>query len=135
MDNLPPGQSSAQASFTGTWSQSAGSAPYGANGSLYSSGTGLDTYTWKTPVLNSTQTCAYKVYVWWTTHANRSTAVPISVTHSAGTTTRTFNQQTAGGQWVLHGTYTFAPGASGIVQVSDANGQAAADTVRLVPAP
>jgi len=63
----------------------------------------------------------------------RSTAVPISVTHAGGTTTKTYNQQTAGGQWVLHGTYNFNAGTGGYVQVSDANGQACADAVRFEP--
>jgi len=53
---------------------------------------------------------SYNVYVWWTSHTNRSTAVPISVTHAGGTTTKTYNQQTGGGQWVLHGTYNFNAG-------------------------
>jgi hypothetical protein len=33
---------------------------------------------------------------------------------------------------VLHGTYSFAPGARASVQVRNAAGQAAADAVRLV---
>ena len=131
VDNLAPGQSSAQVSFIGTWTKSAGSGAYGANGSLYSNGSGLDTYTWKTPVLNSAGSCTYKVYVWWTSHTNRSAAVPITVTHAGGSSMLTFNQRSGGGQWTLHGSYTFAAGTRGVVQVSDAGGQAAADAVRF----
>jgi hypothetical protein len=61
--------------------------------------------------------------------------VSVTVGHAGGTDTRLFNQQTGGEQWVLHGTYPFAPGATAYVEVTDANGQAAADAIRLVPAP
>ena len=116
--------------FTGTWCVSSGTGGYGPD-SLYSCGTAADTYRW-TPTLAASQ---YAVYVWWSSHVNRSKTVPISVTHAAGTTTRTFNEQTGSGVWVLHGTYTFNAGTGGYVQVSAANGQAAADAVRFVPSP
>ena len=75
------------------------------------------------------------VYIWWTAHANRSTAVPISVLHANGTATTSFNQQVGASHWVLHGQYTFNAGTGGYVQASAANGQAAADAVRWVPVP
>src|SRR4029079_16824496 len=85
------------------------------------------------PVLNSPQSCADSVYVWWTMHANRSTSVPITVSgQTSAASTRSFNEQSSGSQWVLHGTYSFAAGARATVQVSNATGQAAADAVRLV---
>ena len=40
-----------------------------------------------------------------------------------------------GGQWNLHGTYTFPAGAQATVQVTDQNGQAAAAAVRFVLVP
>ena len=115
--------------FTGTWCQSAATNMQGAD-SLYSCGTAADTYRW-TP--NITEAATFDVYVWWSTHPNRSTSVPVSVTHTAGTATKNFNQQTGGGQWVLHGRYAFAVGKTGFVEVADTNGQAAADAIRLVP--
>jgi len=36
--------------------------------------------------------------------------VPIAVKHAAGTTARTFNEQTGGATWVLHGRYTLGAG-------------------------
>jgi hypothetical protein len=77
----------------------------------------------------------YNVYVRWTAFSNRSTAVPISVNHTGGLTTKTFNQQTNGGKWVLYGAYNFDEGTGGFVTISDINGQACADAVRfeLVP--
>ena len=74
------------------------------------------------------------MYVWWTSHPNRSTNVPINVVHNSGAVSKSFNQRTGGGQWVLHGRYAFNVGKSGYVEVTDSTGQAAADAVRLVPA-
>jgi PKD repeat protein len=130
IDNAPVGAADTTRSFTGTWCVSSGSGPYGAD-SLYSCGSGLDTYRW-TPVIATAGT--YDVYVRWTQHPNRSTGVPIAVAHAGGTTTRTFNEQSGGGTWVLHGRYSFNAGNAGYVEVSDLNGQAAADVVRFVPA-
>jgi subtilisin family serine protease len=123
--------SQAGTSFTGEWCVSASSGFFGTN-SLYSCGAGLDTYRW-TPSIPATR--LYKVYIWWTAHANRSTAVPISVTHAGGTTTTIFNQQLGASQWVLHGQYMFNAGNGGYVQVTDSGGQAAADAARFVPVP
>jgi hypothetical protein len=118
-------------SFTGLWCTSAASNFFGTN-SLYSCGGGLDTYQWR-PTIPAPGT--YRVYVWWSSHVNRSTSVPIAVTHANGTTVLNFNEQVGGGQWVLHGQYTFNQGTGGFVQVSDSNGQAAADAARWVPVP
>ena len=132
LDNTPAGQSGAGRSFTGTWCLSAAPSPFGAD-SLYSCGSGPDTYRW-TPTIPTSG--AYAVSVRWTQHPNRSTAVPITVCHAGGCTTLTFNQQQNGAQWIPHGQYTFTTtGASGYVQVTDQNGQAAADAVRFVPVP
>jgi len=116
-------------SATGTWCTSSASDFFGTD-SLYSCGGGVDTYRW-TPTFAAANT--YDVYVWWSTHVNRSSAVPVTVVHAAGSTTQTFDEQAGGGQWVLHGRYSFNAGTAGYVQVSSANGQAAADAVRWVP--
>jgi PKD repeat protein len=129
IDNAPKGSADATHSFTGTWCVSGASGPYGTD-SLYSCGSGTDTYRW-TPAIPAAGT--YDVYVRWTQHPNRSTAVPIAVRHAGGTTTRTFNEQSGGSTWVLHGRYSLNAGTGGYVQVSDSAGQAAADAVRFVP--
>jgi Cellulase (glycosyl hydrolase family 5) len=118
-------------SFVGTWCKSEATNKYGTD-SLYSCGAATESYRW-TP--NITKAGNYQVYVWWSTHPNRSTSVPINVVSSSGTASKVFNQKAGGGSWVLHGTYNFAVGKTGYVEVTDANGQAAADSVRLVPAP
>jgi aldose sugar dehydrogenase len=134
-DNLAVGQSDTFRSFTGTWAVSVATSQFGTN-SLYSNGGGSDTYNWKSGVFSASQACTYRVDVWWTQHANRSTAVPITVSgHSGGARTLNFNERINGGKWNTHGTYTFAAGAQATVQVSDKNGQAAADAVRFVRGP
>ena len=129
IDNAGVGVTDATRSFTSTWCVSTATNSYGGN-SLYSCGTPSATYRW-TPTIPATG--SYDVYVWWSSHANRSTSVPLSVVHTGGTTTKTFNQQVNGGKWMLHGRYTLAEGTAGYVQVSAANGQAAADAVQFVP--
>jgi Domain of unknown function (DUF4832)/Domain of unknown function (DUF4874) len=118
-------------SFTGAWCKSVATSKYGAD-SLYSCGTAADSYRW-TP--NITKAGSYQVYVWWSTHPNRSTSVPIKVVAASGTASKVFNEKAGGGSWVLHGTYNFVAGKAGYVEVTDANGQAAADAVRFVPGP
>jgi hypothetical protein len=117
--------------FTGEWCLSSAPNSYGGN-SLYSCGGGADTYRW-TPAIAAAG--SYDVYIWWSTHPNRSASVPIVVKHAAGMSTKQFNQKTGGGQWVLHGRYVFNAATAGYVEVNDGNGQAAADAVRLVRVP
>ena len=104
--------------------------------SLYSNGAGLDTYTWRSGVFHTSQVCTYRVDVWWTQAGDRSATVPITVSgHTGGPTTSNFNERINGGKWNTHGTYTFPSGAQGTVQVTDQNGEAAADAVRFVLVP
>lgn len=125
---LDAGQS--RTSFTGKWCVSSAAKPYGAR-SLYSCGAGVDTYRW-TPSLPVAAT--YDVYIWWTSHPNRSKSVPVTVQYNGAARTFTANQQVGAGQWQLLGGFPFAAGTTGYVQISDQNGQAAADAVRWVRA-
>jgi PKD repeat protein len=132
LSRVPPGDilldnGQAGTSATGSWCASSAANGVGTN-SLYSCGSGTDTYRW-TPTLAAAG--SYDVYVWWTANSTRSTSVPITVVSSSGAQTFTRNQQTAGGQWQLLGTFSFSAGATGYVEVSDRNGQAGADAVRF----
>ncbi len=131
IDNLAPEASSSSVSFTGTWTLSA--VPGGPNGSsLESAGPGLDTYTWTTPVLSATYACTYQVSMIWTSAPSRGAAVPYTVSgQSGGPVTKTFDQRVDGGQFRLHGEYTFSVGAQGAVTVTDAGGEACADAVHF----
>src|SRR5207247_966271 len=75
-----------------------------------------------------------QVVPWWPVSTTRSTSVPYTVSgQTGGPATKNFNQQAGGGQWNLHGTYTFPAGAIGTVTVTGgANGRASADAVQFV---
>jgi hypothetical protein len=125
IDNGRPGTM-----FTGTWSPSSGPNPY-LSGSLYAAGSGQDTYRW-TPTIPSAR--LYHVYVWWTSHSNRSTNVQYRIAHAGVTAVTTRNQQTGGGRWQYLGTFQFKEGTGGYVQVSDINGSwVSADAALFVP--
>jgi carboxypeptidase T len=117
--------------FTGTWCTSTAVNSYGGS-SLYSCGSTADTYRWTPNIITAG---SYDVYVWWSTHVNRASNVPITVTSSSAPVTQTFNERSGGGAWVLHGRYNFAAGAAGYVEVKASNGQAAADAVKFVAVP
>jgi hypothetical protein len=154
LDNLPVGQQDSARTVTGLWCQSSSGNQLGAD-SLYNyrgisdncgiatamaPPTAISTYRWTPTVPNARN---YDVYVWWSTHSNRSTSVPISVKYSGPTAAvRNFdeNNATLGGQWVWHGRYNFNQGTSGYLEVSLNNGtiaapgqQGAADAVLLMP--
>ena len=127
LDNLGAGARDATRSFSGQWCLSGSANKYAAN-SLYSCGNAIDTYRWTPPI---SLAGFYDVYVWWSTHANRSINVPVTIKHAAGTSVKNYNQR-SGGQWVLHGRYSFALGVGSYAEVSDVNGQAAADAVKFL---
>ncbi len=128
LDNLGIGVRDTSRSFSGTWCLSESASKYGAN-SLYSCGSATDTYRW-TPSIATAG--FYDVYVWWSSHTNRSANVPVTVKHAAGMSVKNYNQRIGGGQWVLHGRYSLVVGTSNYAEVSDVNGQAAADALKFV---
>ena len=136
IDNLPPGQTSSQIAFTGTWKTAVNGSAFGANASLVSDGSGLDTYTWKSAVFSATDACTYEVHLWWTSGPGRTTQAPYKVINAVGgTVNKKFDQTANGGQWNLHGTYTFPAGVKAKVKVTDKNGKTSADAVRFVLMP
>lgn len=76
----------------------------------------------------------YNVYAWWCAGTNRSNAVPIVLTTSAGNVTNNVNQRTAGGAWNWLGStgYNLNGGAnSAKVSVwTTATGVAIADAIK-----
>lgn len=129
VDNAPVGVADASRQFTGTWCRSSGTGQQGAD-SLYACGSGRDSYRWRPSIASGGN---YDVYVRWTTAPIRSNSVPFAVTHADGVTTKVFDQTSRGGQWVLHGSYRFAAGTEGYVEVDDVNGVTNADAIRLLP--
>jgi len=93
-------------------------------------GSGLDTATW---AFTLPTPGTYQVYAWWWEGSWRPADVPYTIHHAGGPTTVMANQQTAGGQWNLLGTFDFQD--QGSVTVSDdasaENTDVVADAIRL----
>ena len=79
------------------------------------------------------QSGVYDVYVYWPSHPNRATNVPIEVTHANGVSTETVDQTANGGTWNLIGSYEFDATIPPEIRVSTlgTNGVVVADAVRL----
>ena len=81
----------------------------------------------------------YKVYVGYVQGSNRSTDSPHTVNYNGGSQTFYVNQQINGSQWLLLGTFNFAAGTAGTVEVTDevASGNVIVDAVKFeyVPPP
>lgn len=60
---------------------------------------------------------AYQVYLRWPQHANRSTAVPVSVQYRGGVLTTNVNQRQNGGSWNLLGSFPFAADTNGFLLI------------------
>lgn len=119
--------------LTGSWTASSSAGFYGTN-SLHDGNAGKGSKSVRfTPTLMETRN--YEVYVWWTSHSNRATNVPIDIVSASGTTTTQVNQQIDGGQWVSLGVFPFLAGTSGSVLVRNAGttGYVVADAARFVP--
>ena len=79
------------------------------------------TCTW-TP--NLPRTGPYDVYYWYTSRYNHTAAVTYTINYSGGSTTRTLDQRSNGGQWVLlAGGLQFAAGTSGLVTFNNVTGE------------
>jgi hypothetical protein len=113
------------------WTASTGVAGYYGTNFLHdgNAGKGTKTVRYKPNLKGGT----YRVYARWTAHANRATNVPFTIVRSQGSSTVIQNQRVNGGQWVLLGTFTFAAGSSGYVQIGTAgtDGYVVADAVKF----
>jgi len=79
-------------------------------------GAAPNTATW-TPIIPEAKD--YRVHARWTAHSNRATNATYTVTHDAGATSVTVNQQQNTGTWNLLGTFRFVPGAGHNVRLTD----------------
>ncbi|WP_269523325.1 PA14 domain-containing protein [Coraliomargarita parva] len=75
----------------------------------------------------------YRVYIRHTAGLNRADNVPVTVSYNGGNTTLTINQEVNNGQWIYLGTFEFASGSSGNIEVSNSgtNGHVIADAVKF----
>jgi PKD repeat protein len=115
-------------SYTGTWSNSSGSDPYGTTSLWARDGA---TYTW---TFSPTVSGYYEVSMWWTEWpSSRSTSVPVYIEHSGGRFTDQINQQENGGAWNCRGVFPFEAGSSYNVTVTAQPGPSStcADAVKF----
>ena len=117
------------ATVTGTWATpTSPSGFYGSNYRTHAAGTGSDNVTWNLALATGT----YKVYARWPANTTHSTQAVFQVTHSAGTTNVTVNQQLDGSEWVLLGTFSMTSAASKVKLGPATDGLVAADAVKAV---
>jgi uncharacterized lipoprotein YddW (UPF0748 family) len=78
----------------------------------------------------------HEVHVWYPAGSNRPVDAPYVVHHTGGSTVVRVDQTTGGGQWVALGTFDFADGTTGYVQVrndAELGKVVMADAVRFSP--
>ena len=101
-------------SYTGTWSLSGGTEPYGAS-SLWSRNGATYTYT-----MTGQPSGTYEVLMWWSGWSSRASSVPVAVKYTGGTANVTADQSQNSGKWNSLGTYFFD--GSGTVTITAVNG-------------
>ncbi|WP_428265092.1 hypothetical protein [Haliangium sp.] len=115
-DDVPAG-----VNVGGTWLE-AGSASehFGATGLFAETGGELDSYRF-TPDLEGPGT--YRVMVWNNCFSPRASNVPHTIVHEDGVTTVAVDQDCSSGshgEWLELGTFSFAAGTDGYLEISDA---------------
>ncbi len=97
----------AEATYTGSWAVASSAADkYGADYRYRSTAPLSEPATFTGNISAGSK----GVYAWWPQGSNRSTTAPYLVTHAAGSTTVSKNQQVNGGSWQLLGTWNFNAG-------------------------
>jgi subtilisin family serine protease len=127
LDNLAPGASDVNHSYTGKWCTSAQAGYYGLK-SLYNCGPKLDTYRFKPSIPTAR---SYAVYIRYLARSTLSTKASVKVYSTSGLVTKPVNMQTGGGTWVLLGTFNLRAGTTNYVEVSDAAGTVDIDAVKF----
>ena len=117
--------------FTGSWCTAPPWNQHGIDALFNCTNTEVSTYRW-TPTLPTAG--SWDVYIWWSAQSSQSAAAPVKVVSADGAVTRTYDQRSGGGQWVLHGRYSFTAGTNGYVEIGNGGeGRVSADAVRFVP--
>jgi hypothetical protein len=125
IDNLDRGL----AVVSGTWVTSTPPGRLGPNNRYAAAGSGSSKIRF-TPRI--TAPGRYRVYAWWTQYPNHATNAPYVIRSSTGTTTVLTNQELNGGKWNYFGTFDFAAGTGGYVELSNrANEYVTADGVKF----
>ena len=110
---------------SGSWTTSSGAGYYGSK-SVYSQ-TVSSSYSFE-----ASRSGAQKVYLWWTTHSTRYSAVPVQIYDgSTLKATVTVNQLQNGGKWNLLGTYSFSGQAKVVIVSKSSSKTTCADAVQF----
>ena len=122
----------AAAVASGAWTGSAATSGYYGAGYLHDGdagkGTKSFTFTPEIPVAGN-----YPVYLRWTAGTNRANNVPVTITHSGGSSTVVVNQRLNNGVWMTLGVFPFAAGSSGNIRIdtTGTNGYVIADAAGI----
>jgi hypothetical protein len=117
----------------GTWRISTPAGRLGTNNRYAAAGNGAAKVRF-TPRI--TTAGRYRVYAWWTQYPNHATNAPYTIRGSSGAATVVTNQEINGGRWNLLGTFSFAAGTGGYVELSNrANEYVTADAVMFERVP
>jgi subtilisin family serine protease len=132
LDNLAANSSDSFRISKGKWCLSNQTGAFG-NASVYSCGSGLDTYRF---IPNILKAGAYKVSIRYLSAPTLSRHAPVVIKFGTSSATKRVNMQTHGGQWLQLGTFSLSTGTSNYVQLSDSAGAVNVDGVKFefVPA-
>jgi hypothetical protein len=109
----------------GAWPPSEAPFAFGTSSLFSKNGT---EYVWETTLPVQGQ---YEVLLWWTVTPNRSTAVPVEIQHSAGSSSLLVNQRENIGVWHSLGVYTFRDEGRVVLTCPDGEHSVSADAVRF----
>ncbi len=117
----------ARVSSTGDWGASGAPNPQGTDSVWSRDGS---TFTW---LFTAPQSAQYKLSMWSTEWASRSTSVPVTIEHAAGTSQVVINQLTESGIWKSLGTFSFTAGLTYRITITSQPGPSStcADAVRF----
>jgi hypothetical protein len=119
-----------EATYVGTWPLiSNNSCAHESDFRYNDAGTGFETATW---IPNIPESGNYDVYVRWVNNPNRASNAPYTINYNGGSETVYKDCRVNGCQWNLLGTYPFAAGTSGYIQLTDnADGYVNADAIMI----
>ena len=123
-----------QFSQTGTWVTTTSVAGYVGSNYLHDNNSDKGSLSATFQPLVATAG-SYLVYGRWSSGSTRSSSVPVTITHAAGQTDITVDQQQNGNQWNLLGTFVFAVGSTGSITYKNVgtSGFVIVDAIQLVP--
>ncbi|MGW0731156.1 golvesin C-terminal-like domain-containing protein [Streptomyces sp. NPDC002851] len=121
-------------SSTGTWTKGDIEGQQGYDHATHAAGTGTDSFTWK---LNIPADGTYEVYVKYPEVTGAATSAKHAITYKGllgnATVNKTVDQTAAAGTWVSLGSYNFAQGNDGKLELfENSGGKVVADGVKLV---